>query len=412
MNVLMLVPDTQMIDRRVLQQARTLSDAGYRVTLLAGFECREEAHYERHGVEIHRYAYDGSDERLNHLRKFLPNNERLKRVANRLFISAAWRLFRFSPFDAFILAKCRQFPADVVHVHDLPLLRHGATIAKERGIPLVYDAHEIYYEQECFTPKQKRRLKRDERRYIEQVDIFITVNDNIADYFQTLHKRRPLVLMNSVETPTTGFDVESRNLLRKRAGLPDDARIVLYQGWFSPERNLLALIQAAEYFAENIFLVMIGYGEYEKDLRAALENKSWANKVRFIGRIESEEIMPYTAGANLGIIPYQAIDLNHQLCSPNKFFEFVQAGIPVVAQDLIFFRDMAQKYGVVRVGNLSNAASISYEINSVLGDYPRLEQMREACKCAAKILNWEVEAAKLLKAYEKLAVEKALPFKI
>jgi glycosyltransferase involved in cell wall biosynthesis len=183
------------------------------------------------------------------------------------------------------------------------------------------------------------------------------------------------------------------------AGLPSDAVVVLYQGWISAERNLTTLVKAAEFFPTGTYLVVIGYGAHEADLRAVLVDQPWAEKVRFLGRVEPDQILPLTAGADVGVIPYQPIDLNHTLCSPNKFFEYVQSGVPVVAHDLIFFRGMKEKYGVVEVGDLSTPQGMAKAINALAGDADRLNRMRDACARAAEELNWEVESRKLLAVY-------------
>lgn len=399
----MLVPDTQMIDRRVLQQARTLAEAGHSVNLIAGFECLKEEHYEWKGVSVHRYQYDWDDERLKRIRRHLPSNDRVHLLVNTVFMKYVRRALPLSSFDLFILAKCRQFPSDVVHVHDLPLLRLAARLAKERGVPLVFDAHEVYHEQSVLTSRQRARLEREERRHIRQTAVFSTVNQAIADYYEQLYGIKPLVLLNATDTPPTGFDEGSRTKLRQAAGLPDDARVVLFQGWISPERNLLTMVQSAEHFPPNVYLCLIGYGDYEAELRKALEGQSWADRVRFLGVIAPEGILSYTAGADAGIIPYQPIDLNHRLCSPNKFFEFVQSGVPVIAHDLPFFREMAKDHGVAAVGDLSTPHGTAQLVERVLCDEARLESMREACKRAADVLNWATESKKLLAAYDRLA---------
>ena len=405
-NVLMMVPDHLMIDRRVLQQAASLTRQGHKVDLLAGFECPAEASYEERGFHVYRHKYDWDDVWLQKIRRGLPQNERVLKFVNRAYMAAAWRLFRFSPFDRFVLAKAMQFPADVVHVHDLPLLRVAAELARRWNARLVYDAHEIYYEQDCLPPRNRRWLAAQERKYIGRVDLFTTVNEPIADHFQSLYGVRPLVLMNCADSPPPGFDRDSRRRLRQRAGLPENARVALFQGWISAERNLLTLVESAAQLGDDTAIVLIGYGDYEQVLRAAAVGKPWERRVRFIGKVDSAEILSLTAGADVGVIPYQPIDLNHRLCSPNKFFEFVQSGVPVVAHDLVFFRDMARRYGVVSVGDLSTAAGMAAAIRGVLDDRPRREQMQIACRKAAEVLNWETEAKQLLDAYTRLAHEK------
>lgn len=402
LRVLMMVPDCFMVDRRVLQQARSLVGAGYRVTLLAGFECAQEESHVWEGIPIHRYRYDWDDERLKRLRARLPNHDRLRMWVNRAWMKLAPRLLSLSPFDTFVLAKARQFDADVVHVHDLPLLKHGALRARELGARLVFDAHEIYYEQEVLPPRARRRLRAQERRYVPACDLFTTVNDAIADYFERLHGVRPLVLFNAADRPPAGFDRDSRADLRRRAGLPPDARVVLYQGWISGERNLEPLVRSAAALPADAYLVLIGYGDFEAELKRLVEPHPWRERVRFLGRVEPAEILNLTAGADLGVIPYLPIDLNHRLCSPNKFFEYVQAGVPIVAHDLAFFRDMGQRYGVVETADLASDRGMAGAVTGMLSQPEKLERMRSACRAAAETLHWETEARKLLAAYERL----------
>jgi glycosyltransferase involved in cell wall biosynthesis len=399
MKILMMVPDDQMIDRRVLQQAASLITAGHTVNLLAGFECREEAEYEDRGVQVHRYRFSLDGHPLGRLSRFVPRKFRLRGLAIRTMLAFERHVLAASPFDDFVLSKAMAFPSDVVHVHDLPLLHLGAQLANQWDVPLVYDAHEIYHEQQSVAGRVRRRLRAIERKHIDRVDLFTTVNEAIAEHFDSLYGRRPLVLMNCADAPPVGFDGEARRRLRERAGLPPEARVLLFQGWFSPERNLLSLVRAMRHLPEDCALVLIGYGEYEKTLRDAVRGQPYEGRVRFLGRVEPERLLPLTAGADVGLIPYQPIDLNHRLCSPNKFFEFVAAGVPIVGPDLVFFRDMAKRYGVVVPGDLGTPEAVARTLAPLLDDPDHLALMRAACRQAARTLNWETEAQKLLQAY-------------
>jgi glycosyltransferase involved in cell wall biosynthesis len=402
MKVLMLVPDNQMIDRRVLQQAKTLVEAGYSVTLLAGFECQVEEHYTWRNVDIHRYKFDWNDERLNKIRKNLYGNVRLYNIVKKIFMKFVKPVLKLSPYDNFILSRARQFKSDIVHVHDLPLLHHGSVLAKEWKTPLVFDSHEIYYMQGNLPEKFRKQFEMEEKQYLPTTNLFITVNDAIADFYIRKYDQHPLVLLNAADTPPVGFNNDSRKALSELAGVSGDSFLILYQGWFSPERNLPTLIRTAEYLPTNAYVLMLGYGKYEEELRRILSNQPWAEKVKFLGTIEQEKMLFFTAGANLGIIPYLPVDLNHELCSPNKFFEFVQAGVPVLAHDLVFFRNMAERFGVVSVSDLSSAESMAAAMNNLITDQTHLLKMRTACQMAAKELNWEVEGKKLITAYSKL----------
>jgi len=400
--VLMLAPDCHIIDRRILQEARSLVAEGYCVTVLSGFESPKEEHYCQDGVGIHRYQYDWDDERIRGIRALI-RNERLRLLFHRAFVGCARRFFRFNSFDVFVLNRARTFRADIVHVHDLPLLKHGAHLAREWGAPLVFDAHEIYYEQDVLAARVRRRLKRAEKRYAPRMDLFITVNEGLADCFRKTHgDLNYLVLMNCADR-AGGINREaSRRRLREMAALGESARIVLYQGWISAERNLDTLVRAAKSLPPDAYLCLIGYGEYQQDLERIVEGESLADRVRFLGRVEPGDILALTAGADVGIIPYLPIDLNHLHCSPNKFFEYVQTGVPMVTHDLPFFRGMNDKYGVAATGDLSSAGGMASAINGLLNDANRLAAMRGSCLKAAETLCWETESRKLIRAYESI----------
>lgn len=402
-HVLMIAADHLIIDRRILQEARGLVKAGYEVDVVSGFECAQEEHYETEGVRVHRYN-------VWHLPDPVPPPP----PSGRLGRLPGWGLLHMvrarlglvrPPVHTTIRKICSRFHADIVHVHDLPMLETGFELAEEFGARLVYDSHEIYHVHHSIPWLLKRKMRRDEARLMRQTDLFITVNEQIAEYFAAAYGIQPLVLYNSVETPTAEQLAGAHSRLRERAGLPPTARVVLYQGWFSPERNLLSLVNAAQYLNDGTWIVLIGYGEYEKVLRDALKGQSYADRVKFLGRVESEEMLALTAGADLGVIPYQAVDLNHQYCSPNKFFEFVQTGVPVLAQTLPFFTRMARDHGVVATADLSSSRQMGAAIQGLLSEPNRLEQMRSACVKASSVLNWEAENRKLLGAYARLTAK-------
>ncbi len=407
MKILMLTPDAAMIDRRILQQAETLVDSGHSLTLLAGFECDKEEHYVYGSIDIHRYKYDWDDERLKRIRRFVmkwSKRDYLIAFVNKSYMAIARRFFDITPYDKFVLSKAEQFQADVVHVHDLPCLKVGAIVAKKWGVPLVYDAHEIYYAQNCLPSATRQSLERAEAKYIYQVSLMSTVNQAIAKYFEQKYKiPQPLVLMNCTDLPEGGINSDAKQSLRSHLGLDKNTKIVLYQGWISDERNIETLVKSAALFPDDAVLVIIGYGAYEAVLKQIVAEQGLEKRVFFLGKVPSEQILNYTAGADIGVIPYQPIDLNHELCSPNKFFEYVLAGVPIVAHKLLFFEDMAAKHGGVTVGDLNTVAGMYEAINKLLAEPDKLVQLQTEVKLAAQVLNWQTEAKKLLLAYESFS---------
>lgn len=403
MKILMLTPDNQMIDRRILLEAVSLVDAGHDVTLLAGFECAKEEKYEYHGVKVHRLCYDWNDTRLIRLQKYFPQNQRARNLLNKVYLKIAHKYFTLPPFEHFVFRKAQAYPADVIHVHDFPALRVGAVIAQKRGVPLVYDAHEIYYAQEVLPRKKRREIRRNEKKWIRHASAVITVNEFIARIMARRHGiAEPHVLYNATKLPAQKL-APAASPLRKK--FPDDAVVLLYQGWISGERNLETMIRAMPLLPPKVCLAIIGYGAYETALREMVETLGLQGRVVFFGRIENEQILEYTFGADLGLIPYLPIDENHLYCSPNKFFEYIAAGVPILGHQNPFFKRMKQNYGMVEVADLRTPESTARGILPLIENRSRLQELRARCEDAAKVLNWDVEAGKLLDIYRRLGAE-------
>lgn len=390
--VLMLCPDAQMIDRRVMQSAHSLDQAGMRVTLVSGVECAEEQHYRSGGVDVHRYVYDWHEPRLDFLRRVPRPLRRVVPLVHRVHRKWLQHLRRDTTWDHFVLRTLGVFESDLVYVHDLPFLRHGRRLAERWSVPLVFDAHEIYYEQDTFTTRERRRLRRMERRHLPKVDLFVTVNRFIADWYSERYPGLEVaVVHNSLPDHEPAERTTARRDLLAATGFDDDHVVVLFQGWLSAERNLRTMVAALDHVPQHVRLVVVGYGEHLDELRSLAAGLEHPERVCFLGRMEQDALLRLTPGADLGLIPYLPVDLNHRLCSPNKFFEFVQSGVPVLAHQSPFFLAMEADLGVVATGDLSTADGMARAIESLVSDPDRLARMARSCEHHRGSLAWEQE---------------------
>lgn len=406
MNIVMITPDAYMIDRRILLEAKTLINQGHDVTLLAGFECQKEERYILDGIKIHRYVYDWDDERLKKVRAKLPNNDNLKMFVNKSFMLLAKKLFELNPFEMFMAHKLIQFDADVIHVHDLPCLKVGLYAAKKKNIPLVYDAHELYYAQDILGKKQQKFYYKLEKKYIKKADTVITVNPFIGKLMEERYRiSTPNIIMNCTEKPNNFEENQTKNILKEKGNIPDDWKVILYQGWISPERNIETLVRGVKYFPEKTCLAIIGYGEYEKNLRDIVVEEHIEDKVFFLGKVESDEMLNYSVGADIGVIPYRPIDDNHLYCSPNKLFEYVLAGVPIISDSLPFFEMMKKDHGFIVTTNMGSPKEFGRVVEGLLSKEGELQKLKDNCNKASKVLNWNEEGKKLLKIYEEILMK-------
>jgi glycosyltransferase involved in cell wall biosynthesis len=240
---------------------------------------------------------------------------------------------------------------DVVHCHDVFTLPIGVYLKVRTGCRLVYDAHEIYEEVAQADATDRGRCRGLHTRLGRFVDRFITINDSIADWYAKSYPRLPkaVVIMNAAR-PTELPPYDER--LHNSADLPQDARILLYQGGYSTHRGLEVLVESAMFLPERWFLVMMGWGKREEELRGIAERvnaETMARRaeavVRFIPPAPQEELALWTAGATIGVIPYENTGLNHWFCTPNKLWEYPIAGVPVLVSPFPEMSRMIEAYG-------------------------------------------------------------------
>jgi glycosyltransferase involved in cell wall biosynthesis len=411
LRVLMITPDHLMIDRRILQEALTLKGAGYEIEILAGFECPQPIVYDKDGVSVRRFRFDWTDPRVDWilpLFAWMPG--RLRAVSLRISRRTVALLTGLSSFESFVLRQILAASYDILHCHDYPLLGVAVAAKRRRPAPLVYDAHELYHAQSILPKKTRERYRRRERRLIRHVDLAITVNDFIAramadDYGHP----KPEVLLNAA--PRQSKAVREAGLRERLKFSPSD-QIILYQGWISPERGIESLVRAARHFPPDVHLVVIGYGDYDRTLRRlSAEQGTDDGRVIFFGGVDSDDLPPLTRSADIGIIPYQGVDLNHYYSSPNKLFEYAVAGLPFVCNDLPFMRWIIDRYGFGVVADLSKPEEAATEILAILNDPKRLHDLKNSAQTASGELNWELEGAKLVSLYENVVIPKLAAMK-
>jgi glycosyltransferase involved in cell wall biosynthesis len=183
--------------------------------------------------------------------------------------------------------------------------------------------------------------------------------------------------------------------------LPAAARIVLYQGWISEGRGLENLVRAATVLPSAVVIVFMGYGEYQETLAALAREAGVTDRVRFVPAVAQADLLSWCASADIGIIPYQPVDLNNVYSSPNKLFDFIQARVPLVASDLPFLRQVIAGHALGTVATLDSPQAYAAAIQTVLAQ-PKAAY-RPALDHAATIYTWQAQAQKLIAAYTALS---------
>jgi glycosyltransferase involved in cell wall biosynthesis len=397
--ILMLTAD-RVIDRRILLQAHSLTSDGWTVTILAppGPEAEGCPAVVRVGA-----AGAGQGKRAAGMAQLLHRlASRDGACMSRLRGLVAHHLVNPEPLRRrLMLPAALERPADVIVAHDLPMLPTAALAARHHGARLVYDSHELYSEQE-FSGRVRRSWANLERQYIGACDAVITINASIAD---ELRRRYGLDRVEVVQNAERASPDPPRNDRRfhRAFGLAASVNVVLFQGGLSAHRHLEALVDAMGYVAApTVHLVLLGDGPLRHRLGRRAQRSRARARIHFHPAVGQAELLTYTASADVGVIPYQATCLNNLYCTPNKLFEYIAAGIPIIATDLPELRRAVHDNAIGLVTNTSTPSGIAKAIDDLVGDAAKIAALRANAAAARGRLNWEVESKILIEVYRRL----------
>jgi len=413
--VVMLTTD-QKLDRRIVLEARTLCRLGYRVVILAAPWPEGKETYGNEPFDLIRAGNVADCYSEYRIGKYISAGYRLyywlkkREPLLQPFIPLMRSFFRAYLLDLrsfylrFFLKEAIAEGGSIYHVHDLQPLVSGSMAAERLGAKLVYDSHELFVEQEFPSGERSKWLK-IENSYIHRADRVITVNGSIA---RELEKRygiiRPVVILNCEsrhnfeESPAA-----VSHALFQQLGLPQETLLILYQGGLIPNRNLENLVQSFAYVrTSRAVLVVLGSGELEGKLHELVQNRNLAKRVFLIPGVPQEALLQITSQAVLGIIPYSATCLNTFYCTPNKLFEYIAAGVPLLVSNLPEVRNIVETYDLGWVNDFNTPERIAASIDCALSREEHLRKCRENAVRAFETLCWEEEEKKLIALYEDL----------
>ncbi len=447
-------------DARVFKEAKTLVEYGYNVRVI-GFQVEGTALYEgRDGFRIYRVALDPVNHKMLRL-ILLPDKLVGKLVAAQREKSLSWhssavdgrtgsgesqepgpadvpavtplsRLYKFLYplwsaykfiyrvlvhlinllpyvylsyldyyFRSFRLARREQ--ADVYTAHDLNTLPVAWMCSRLAKGKLVYDSHELWLDRPRVPPRSKLNrflVKKIESFLIRRTDANIIAGDFRArELVKRYHIIEPTVILNLPPY----HPVESSRLLHDALGIPTDEMIIIYIGIVNLGRGLEEAVQSLKYL-NRCHLVLMGfaYDDYISSLEAFIASEGLTGRVHFFGPVPFEEVTRYAASAGVGLVLYRNICLNWYYSSPNKLFECMAAGLPVVGSNFPDLKMYIEGYDIGVTCDPDNPRDIADGINRIISDEARYDSMRKNALEAAKTFNWGNESRKLIALYEGL----------
>lgn len=293
-----------------------------------------------------------------------------------------WRLVRARP--------------DVIHAHDVNTLPTAWLASVLVRCPLVYDAHEISTDREGY--RSIRKIVGWLEKRLMPVATTITTTEARAKFFARAYLiRRPLVLQNRPR-----FEIIARtNRIREELGLTEPRPIVIYQGGLQQGRGLERLVDAAKQ-VEKAYFVFIGGGRLADSLRRRALEAGIADRVRFIPTVPLTELPSYTASADIGVQPIENSCLNHFTTDSNKLFEYMMAGLPVVATRMPEIRRIVSRGEFGLLVPDSDTDALARALNELANDEALRANLGARALETAKSMNWDSQETMLSGLYEQL----------
>ncbi len=288
--------------------------------------------------------------------------------------------------------------ANMLISNDLDTLLPNYIIAKLKRTPLVYDSHEYFTEvPELVDRKRVQSIwKYIERKIFPKLDNVITVNDSIANLFHQDYGILPNVVRN---IPRSRDSIQ--RVSRESLGLPIDKPILILQGsGINVDRGSEELVDAMP-FISNAILLIIGGGDVIGKLKSATNKLGLNERIIYKPRLPYEQMMKYTSIADLGLTFDKSTNLNYKYSLPNKLFDYIQAGVPVLSSCLPEIEKVIKKYNVGDFIDDHNPEKIATKINHILNNQGLIKEWKKNCSFAAIELTWENEEKVLKKIYSK-----------
>lgn len=332
-----------------------------------------------------------------------------KELAERTYCTKRLKLFKekgasfYAEFNIRLFFYLLFHKAHLMVANDLDtLLANYAASKFKPNARLVYDSHEYFTEvpELIERPKVQKIWEGIEAWIFPKLQTIYTVNESIAQLYREKYKKEIYVVRNI--SPTWKPD----NLLSKsELGIPENKFLIILQGaGINIHRGAEEAVEAMKQ-VENAALIIVGDGDVVNALKKCVNDYDLQKKVLFFGKHPYDEMMNFTYHADIGLTLDKPNNINYKFSLPNKVFDYIHAGTPLICTNLVEIERIVNRHKIGVVIDELTPASLAEKINYIK-DHPEvLSEMKENCKLAVKIENWEHESLILEEIYPPLGKE-------
>ena len=313
------------------------------------------------------------------------------------------------------LPALRDLAPDVIHVHDIHLLAVVAEYAASASPRphVIYDAHEFVAGLAVSGARTQRSVDgwaALERQFIRSADRVITVADGLAERLQALHhlERRPAVVHNAPIAWGAGADAGSGSSrsLRSECGIGAGVTLAVYSGALSAARGVDTAVEVLGLLPDlHLAVVAVPYPHpMEARLREIAARVGAADRLHLVPPVPSHEVPSYLSQADVAVSPILGDSVSYDEALPNKLFEFLHAGLPMVVSDCRAVAQFVTEHGLGAVFRAGDVDDLARGLRDVLADppHPDTTDLRRE-------YSWQGQEPHLVAVYDELVSGLRIP---
>jgi glycosyltransferase involved in cell wall biosynthesis len=285
--------------------------------------------------------------------------------------------------------------ADILWSNDLDTLLPNYLMSRLKGAKLIYDSHE-YFTMSVYKPVSRKIWHALERSIFPKLKNVITVNDSIKDVYEKEYNVPITVLRNVPYKISIAND--------EKPIVPEGKKILIIQGMgINEHRGAEEAVEMMKYLPDEFILYFIGKGTVIGKLKQMVQVLKLEEKVVFIGVLPYLEVMGYTRQSFLGLI-FEKIDFTdeHNFALPNRFFDYIKAGIPVLSSKGVELKAVIEKYDIGGFVDRVDPKHLAERVKEIAADESIYNKWKHNTLLAREELCWEKEEEKLIKFMERI----------
>jgi glycosyltransferase involved in cell wall biosynthesis len=301
-------------------------------------------------------------------------------------------LFFYSRFALILIRELLNSKANLYFAEDLYTLPFVTIIAKLKRAKVYYNSRELY----AFLGGLRNRpflqsvVKHVEKFFITRVDLVLTTGEMDSEFIEKFYKINNTLVIRNIPL----FQIPSSKIdFRKLYGIGNDKLILLYQGVLLEGRGVPLIMRAMVKLPQTV-LVILGDGEQKNNFKKLAERLNISEKVFYAGTISQSKLINYTAGADVGLSLIENISISYYHALPNKLFEYIMAGLPILCSDLPQMKKIVEHYNVGECITTDDDNNIYLALKRWTENPDLLAKYKMNCIGAAKELNWQEEYKK------------------